>query len=183
MTAFHFCQYDYRRAPKPGRQPVWGSRFLEHVLRQPARWALESRPFREKLGALSTNGFKAILTWFRQSGWEERLRGQFRVSEARQNRDDAKFVKTYCDENTHSTITLRYCDVVTGEFANIGVVLYAPAQHTWKPALRRPTKVERVFLKIDHHYRALMRYMAPVRGNRRRHPRQPARSAGDGWAK
>ena len=32
-------------------------------------------------------------------------------------------------KTTYSTITLRYVhDVVTGEFANIGVVLYAPEQ-------------------------------------------------------
>jgi hypothetical protein len=66
-------------------------------------------------------------------------------------------------KTTYSTITLRYVhDVVTGEFANIGVVLYAPEQRFLEA--RFTTSYERlnaVFLKIDHlHYRALMRYMA-----------------------
>jgi hypothetical protein len=66
-------------------------------------------------------------------------------------------------KTTYSTITLRYMhDVVTGEFANIGVVLYAPEQRFLEA--RFATSYERlnaVFLKIDHlHYRALMRYMA-----------------------
>ena len=66
-------------------------------------------------------------------------------------------------KTTYSTITLRYVhDVVTGEFANIGVVLYAPEQRFLEA--RFTTSYERlnaVFLKIDHlHFRALMRYMA-----------------------
>ena len=66
-------------------------------------------------------------------------------------------------KTTYSNITLRYVhDVVTGEFANIGVVLYAPEQRFLEA--RFTTSYERlnaVFLKIDHlHYRALMRYMA-----------------------
>lgn len=68
-------------------------------------------------------------------------------------------------KTTYSTITLRYLhDVVTGEFANIGVVLYSPEQRFLEA--RFITSYERLnamFLKIDHlHYRALMRYM----GNR-----------------
>lgn len=64
---------------------------------------------------------------------------------------------------TYSTITLRYLhDVVTGEFANIGVVLYSPDQRFLEA--RFTTSYERlnaIFLKIDHlHYRALIRYMA-----------------------
>jgi hypothetical protein len=51
---------------------------------------------------------------------------------------------------------------VTGEFANIGVVLYAPEQRFLEA--RFATSYERlnaIFLKIDHlHFRALMRYMA-----------------------
>ena len=63
----------------------------------------------------------------------------------------------------YSTITLRYVhDVVTGEFVNIGVVLYAPEQRFLDA--RFTTSYERLnaaFLKIDHlHFRALMRYMA-----------------------
>ncbi len=66
-------------------------------------------------------------------------------------------------KTTYSSITLRYMhDVVTGEFANIGVVLYAPEQRLLEA--RFATSYERlnaIFLKIDHlHYRALMRYMA-----------------------
>jgi len=66
-------------------------------------------------------------------------------------------------KTTYSNITLRYVhDVVTGEFANIGVVLYAPEQRFLEA--RFTTSYERlnaIFLKIDHpHYRALMRYMA-----------------------
>jgi hypothetical protein len=66
-------------------------------------------------------------------------------------------------KTTYSNITLRYVhDVVTGEFANIGVVLYAPGQRFLEA--RFTTSYERlnaVFLKIDHlHFRALMRYMA-----------------------
>ena len=58
---------------------------------------------------------------------------------------------------------LRYVhDVVTGEFANIGVVLYSPEQRFLEA--RFTTSYERlnaIFLKIDHlHYRALMRYLA-----------------------
>jgi hypothetical protein len=51
---------------------------------------------------------------------------------------------------------------VTGEFANIGVVLYAPEQRFLEA--RFTTSYERlnaIFLKIDHaHYRALVRYLA-----------------------
>lgn len=66
-------------------------------------------------------------------------------------------------KTTYSIITLRYLhDVVTGEFANIGVVLYAPEQRFLEA--RFTTSYERlnaIFLKIDHlHYRALMRYLA-----------------------
>jgi hypothetical protein len=66
-------------------------------------------------------------------------------------------------KTTYSTITLRYLhDVVTGEFANIGVVLYSAEQRYLEA--RFTTSYERlnaIFLKIDHlHYRALMRYLA-----------------------
>ena len=66
-------------------------------------------------------------------------------------------------KTTYSTITLRYLhDVVTGEFANIGIVLYSPDQRfleaRFTPSYER---LNAIFLKIDHlHYRALMRYMA-----------------------
>jgi hypothetical protein len=66
-------------------------------------------------------------------------------------------------KTSYSTITLRYLhDVVTGEFANIGVVLYSPEQRFLEA--RFTTSYERlnaIFLKIDHlHFRALMRYLA-----------------------
>src|SRR4029078_7011719 len=66
-------------------------------------------------------------------------------------------------KTNYSTIILRYVhDVVTGEFANIGVVLYAPGQRYLEA--RFTTSCERlnaIFLKIDHMpYRALRRYMA-----------------------
>jgi len=65
-------------------------------------------------------------------------------------------------KTNYSTIILRYIhDVVTGEFANIGVVLYAPDQRFLEA--RFTTSYERlnaIFLKIDHlHFRALMRYL------------------------
>jgi Protein of unknown function (DUF3037) len=68
-------------------------------------------------------------------------------------------------KTTYSTITLRYLhDVVTGEFANVGVVLYSPEQRYL--GARFTTSYERLnamFLRIDYvHYRALMRYL----GNR-----------------
>lgn len=66
-------------------------------------------------------------------------------------------------KTNYSTIILRYVhDVVTGEFANIGVVLYAPDRRFLEA--RFTTSYERlnaIFLKIDHlHFRALMRYLA-----------------------
>lgn len=64
---------------------------------------------------------------------------------------------------TYNTITLRYLhDVVTGEFANIGVVLYAPEQRYLEARFTSSyERLNAIFLKIDHlHFRALMRYMA-----------------------
>jgi len=66
-------------------------------------------------------------------------------------------------KTTYTSITLRYVhDVVTGEFANIGVVLYAPEMRfldsRFSPSYER---LNAIFLKIDHlHFRALMRYMS-----------------------
>ena len=62
----------------------------------------------------------------------------------------------------HSYVTLRYVhDVVTGEFANVGVVLFAPEER--RLLCRFTTSYERlnaIFIKIDHaHFRALMRYL------------------------
>lgn len=68
-------------------------------------------------------------------------------------------------KTAYSYVTLRYVhDVVTGEFANIGVVVYAPDERALKA--RFTTSYERlnaIFLKIDHgHFRAMVRYL----GNR-----------------
>ncbi len=68
-------------------------------------------------------------------------------------------------KTAYSYVTLRYVhDVVTGEFANIGVVVYAPDQRA--VIARFTTSYERlnlIFLKIDHaHFRAMVRYL----GNR-----------------
>ena len=68
-------------------------------------------------------------------------------------------------KTAYSYVTLRYVhDVVTGEFANIGVVVYAPSQRALD--VRFTTSYERlnaIFLKIDHaHFRAMVRYL----GNR-----------------
>lgn len=66
-------------------------------------------------------------------------------------------------KTTYSTITLRYVhDVVTGEFANIGVVLYSPEQRYLEARFTNSyERLNAIFLKIDHlHYRALMRYLS-----------------------
>jgi Protein of unknown function (DUF3037). len=66
-------------------------------------------------------------------------------------------------KTAYSFITLRYVhDVVTGEFANVGVVLYAPEQRYLEA--RFTTSYERLnalFVKIDHaNYRNLIRYLS-----------------------
>jgi hypothetical protein len=65
-------------------------------------------------------------------------------------------------KSNYSTIILRYLhDVVTGEFANIGVVLYAPDQRFLEARFTASyERLNAIFLKIDHlHFRALMRYL------------------------
>ena len=62
----------------------------------------------------------------------------------------------------YHSITLRYVhDVVTGEFANVGVVIYVPDQHLLDG--RFTTSYERLnamFLKVDHlHFRTVMRHL------------------------
>ncbi|MEO8352871.1 MAG: DUF3037 domain-containing protein [Chthoniobacteraceae bacterium] len=62
----------------------------------------------------------------------------------------------------YSFVTLRYVhDVVTGEFANVGVVLYAPEQRLLLARFSGSyERLNAIFLKIDHaHFRALMRYL------------------------
>jgi len=65
-------------------------------------------------------------------------------------------------KTTYSTITLRYIhDVVTGEFVNIGVVLYAPEQRFSTRGSPRLRAAQPAFLKIDSSsFPRLMRYMA-----------------------
>ncbi len=65
-------------------------------------------------------------------------------------------------KTNYSTLILRYVhDVVTGEFANIGVVLYAPDQRFLEARFAMSyERLNAIFLKIDHlHFRALIRYM------------------------
>ena len=66
-------------------------------------------------------------------------------------------------KTAYTFVTLRYVhDVVTGEFANVGVVLYAPEQRYLEA--RFTTSYERLnalFVKIDHaNYRNLIRYLS-----------------------
>lgn len=71
--------------------------------------------------------------------------------------------KTTAMKTTYSTITLRYVhDVVTGEFANIGVVLYSADQRFLEARFTSSyERLNAIFLRIDHlHYRALIRYMS-----------------------
>jgi hypothetical protein len=63
----------------------------------------------------------------------------------------------------YTFVTLRYVhDVVTGEFANVGVVLYAPeARHLEARFTPSYERLNALFLKIDHaNYRNLIRYLA-----------------------
>ncbi len=66
-------------------------------------------------------------------------------------------------KTAYTFVTLRYVhDVVTGEFANVGVVLYAPEKRYLEA--RFTTSYERLnalFVKIDHaNYRNLIRYLS-----------------------
>lgn len=60
-------------------------------------------------------------------------------------------------------VTLRYVhDVVTGEFANVGVVLYAPEQRYLEARFTSSyERLNALFMKIDHaNYRNLIRYLS-----------------------
>lgn len=66
-------------------------------------------------------------------------------------------------KTAYTFVTLRYVhDVVTGEFANVGVVLYAPDERYLEA--RFTSSYERLnafFVKIDHaNYRNLIRHLA-----------------------
>ena len=66
-------------------------------------------------------------------------------------------------KTAYTFVTLRYVhDVVTGEFANVGVVLFAPGERYLEA--RFTTSYERLnalFVKIDHaNYRNLIRYLS-----------------------
>ncbi|HEY3901119.1 MAG TPA: DUF3037 domain-containing protein [Chthoniobacter sp.] len=66
-------------------------------------------------------------------------------------------------KTAYSCLTLRYVhDVVTGEFANVGVVVYAPAGRFLEARFTSSyERLNSMFLKIDHaHFRSLMRYLA-----------------------
>ncbi len=68
-------------------------------------------------------------------------------------------------KTAYSFVTLRYVhDVVTGEFANVGVVLYAPAERYLEARFTSSyERLNALFVKIDHaNYRNLIRYL----GNR-----------------
>jgi hypothetical protein len=66
-------------------------------------------------------------------------------------------------KTAYTYVTLRYVhDVVTQEFANVGVVLYAPAErHLEARFTSSYERLNALFLKIDHaHFRNLIRYLA-----------------------
>ncbi|HWQ90491.1 MAG TPA: DUF3037 domain-containing protein, partial [Clostridia bacterium] len=66
-------------------------------------------------------------------------------------------------KTAYSYVTLRYVhDVVTGEFVNVGVVLYAPAERYLEARFTASyERLNAVFVKIDHtHYRNLIRYLS-----------------------
>lgn len=66
-------------------------------------------------------------------------------------------------KTAYSFVTLRYVhDVVTGEFANVGVVLYAPAERYLEARFTSSyERLNALFVKIDHaNYRNLIRYLS-----------------------
>jgi hypothetical protein len=68
-------------------------------------------------------------------------------------------------KTAYTFVTLRYVhDVVTGEFANVGVVLYAPAERYLEARFTSSyERLNALFVKIDQaNYRNLIRYL----GNR-----------------
>jgi len=63
----------------------------------------------------------------------------------------------------YTFVTLRYVhDVVTGEFANVGVVLYAPEQRYLEARFTASyERLNALFVKIDHaNYRNVIRYLS-----------------------
>lgn len=66
-------------------------------------------------------------------------------------------------KTAYSFVTLRYVhDVVTGEFANVGMVLYAPAERYLEARFTSSyERLNALFVKIDHaNYRNLIRYLS-----------------------
>jgi DUF3037 family protein len=62
-----------------------------------------------------------------------------------------------------SYVTLRYVhDVVTGEFVNVGVVVYAPDQHFLQARfVKRCDRLKAMFVEIDEpHLRALIEHLS-----------------------
>lgn len=65
-------------------------------------------------------------------------------------------------KTAYSYVTLRYIhDVVTGEFANVGLVVYAPDQCFLEGIFTTSCgRLNAMFLEIDHaHFRAMMQYL------------------------
>ena len=65
-------------------------------------------------------------------------------------------------KTAYTFVTLRYVhDVVTGEFANVGVVLYAPEERYLEARFTQSyERLNALFLRIDHaNYRNLIRYL------------------------
>jgi hypothetical protein len=65
-------------------------------------------------------------------------------------------------KTAYNYVTLRYVhDVVTGEFANVGVVVYSPEQRFLKALFTASyERLNAIFLKIDHpHFRTVTRYL------------------------
>ena len=68
-------------------------------------------------------------------------------------------------KTAYTFVTLRYVhDVVTGEFANVGLVVYAPEERYLEARFTSSyERLNALFVKIDHaNYRNLIRYL----GNR-----------------
>lgn len=66
-------------------------------------------------------------------------------------------------KTAYTFVTLRYVhDVVTGEFANVGVVLYAPDQRYLEARFNSSyERLNALFIKIDHaNFRNLIRYLS-----------------------
>src|SRR5207249_2292563 len=127
----------WRSAEAVGRSQSWKRLSFSgaaHFLWQPSRRPLGSRPVSGKARRVDGQARSGVYAHCprRVAGAERFLRQNCGVSPrgSPAARGSGKFRKTHTAmKTTYSTITLRYLhDVVTGEFANIGVVLYSPEQ-------------------------------------------------------